>query len=370
MDGIGQKFMDMSFKKIALAALVLAFGTFGVGAQERFGNALEFDRTTCDFGDLLVSDGPVSCEFRMTNVGERPVVIYDITTTCGCTVPKWDKEPVRSGESTTIIVRYSNDEGAIPFDKVLRVHTSAQDTPILLKLRGVVRETEENLETMYPEHFGVLGLRNRELKGGTVEMGEVMSGVVQVANLSDSPLKVEFTGLSAGLSMGVSPNPVPARSTAELSYTIKSLAGVWGWNTYYATPVLEDEECGNALKVNVATQENFNTWTEEQKAQASRPMFKGTTYNMGRVQAGEMVHAHWFMSNLGKSAFHAHKAETDNPKAKCGRVPDVEADESIEITADLDTSGLPSGEVKVTVTITTNSPERPFIHLYIAGWIE
>ena len=36
----------------------------------------------------------------------------------------------------------------------------------------------------------------------------------------------------------------------------------------------------------------------------------------------------------------------------------------------LDTAGLPLGEHLTTVTLTTNSPSRPIVNLFIAGYIE
>ncbi len=364
----------MNFNRQTLFAgfIFLAVSVLGiqVRAQEKVGSSLEFDRTVCDFGDILTSDGPVSCEFKMTNISDNPVVIYSVTTSCGCTVAKWSKEPIMPGKSTKIGATFSNDQGPYPFDKVLTVYTSAQSAPILLKLRGVVREAPESLDKMYPEHLGKLGLRDTELKGGNLEMGNERSDVAQVANLSNSPLDVEFTNPSQGLSISVSPNPIPAKETATMSYTIKSERGIWGRNTYYATPVVGGKEYKDALSVTVFTKENFSDWTEAQKKAASNPMFNATTCNIGKVKAGSEVHASWTVANLGKSTFKTYKVDTDNPKAKCSAVPDVEPGETIEIDADLDTSGIPDGELLVIVTLTTNSPKRPLVNLFIAGWIE
>jgi hypothetical protein len=37
---------------------------------------------------------------------------------------------------------------------------------------------------------------------------------------------------------------------------------------------------------------------------------------------------------------------------------------------DIDTSDMPEGEMLTIVTLTTNSPLRPIVNLFIAGWIE
>lgn len=56
-----------------------------------------------DMGKIWLSQ-PKKAEFTMTNIGKNPLVILDAATTCGCTIPNFSKQPIRSGDSTSIIV--------------------------------------------------------------------------------------------------------------------------------------------------------------------------------------------------------------------------------------------------------------------------
>ena len=47
---------------------------------------LVFDRDVYDFGDFLITDGPVSCFFEYTNVGDQPAVIHNVVSSCGCKI--------------------------------------------------------------------------------------------------------------------------------------------------------------------------------------------------------------------------------------------------------------------------------------------
>ena len=62
--------------------------------QEPVGNIVEFDKTIHNFGDVMLSDGPLSCSFTMKNISEKPVVIYSVVTSCGCTDVEWTREPI------------------------------------------------------------------------------------------------------------------------------------------------------------------------------------------------------------------------------------------------------------------------------------
>ena len=80
----------------ALAALIIS-PIMVLNAQEKLSNGIEFDRYVHNFGDIMLDSGPVSCTFNLTNKGSKPVVIYNVTTTCGCTDVEWTREPIRAG---------------------------------------------------------------------------------------------------------------------------------------------------------------------------------------------------------------------------------------------------------------------------------
>jgi len=68
--------------------------------------AMSFDKTTHDFG-VIQNGTPVETVFSYTNTGQAPLVIADIKSTCGCTVPKdWSREPLNPGESSQFTVKF------------------------------------------------------------------------------------------------------------------------------------------------------------------------------------------------------------------------------------------------------------------------
>lgn len=40
--------------------------------------------------------------FRIQNTGDKALAIHDIKTSCGCTVPRWDKQPIAPGKITEV----------------------------------------------------------------------------------------------------------------------------------------------------------------------------------------------------------------------------------------------------------------------------
>lgn len=359
-----------------LAAVMVSFLSCGISAgQEKISDGLEIDKRVHNFGDIMLGSGPVSCTFNIKNTGEKPAIIYNVSTTCGCTDVTWTKEPIRPGKTGTISVTYSNDEGPYPFDKSVTVYLSDIKKPVILKLRGVSLNKKKPLNELYPISYGSFCLRESVMKCGNLDQGGTKSESVMVANTSKSPISVSFKDVSENVTFNISPNPIPAQSTAEMTFTVNADRDLWGKNYYWATPVIngksyKNKEGDNRICVWAFTRENFSNISDSERMNGPRPMFKESTYTFGKIKKGTKVRAEFTFKNEGKQTLKIYKADSDATKWSCEDIPDVAAGKTTSFAVDLDTSDMPLGEALVIVTLTTNSPLRPIVNLFITGWIE
>lgn len=68
---------------------------------------IQFEQTEFDFGEIP-ANVPVETVFNYKNVGDAPLVITNIESTCGCTVPQdWSREPLAKGETGKFTVKFS-----------------------------------------------------------------------------------------------------------------------------------------------------------------------------------------------------------------------------------------------------------------------
>ena len=79
-------------KKLILFALLLIGSITTALAQNPA--EIKFSSLTYDFGKFSEKDPVKTCKFTFTNVGEQPLVINQAVASCGCTVPKYTKEPI------------------------------------------------------------------------------------------------------------------------------------------------------------------------------------------------------------------------------------------------------------------------------------
>ncbi|CAM1357422.1 MULTISPECIES: DUF1573 domain-containing protein [Tenacibaculum] len=117
--------------KTILSFVAICFITLTVSAQE-----FKFENEVINYGKVaLGSEGKRVFEF--TNVGDAPLIIKDIRSTCGCTVPKKPEKPIMPGEKGQIEVSYdTNRPGG--FSKQITVMSNAKKARTVLKIKGFI----------------------------------------------------------------------------------------------------------------------------------------------------------------------------------------------------------------------------------------
>ena len=185
--------------------VALCFQVLGVQALAQQADpsaVMQFDKTVHNFGRLMEDDPPVNCTFTFTNKGTKPVAIYQVLSSCGCTTAGWTKRPVAPGESGEVTATFLNDQGPYPFDKSLTVYTSLGRKPIILRIKGEVYPKNKSLRELYPEAFGPLGIQSKYgIDAGQIDSGNRREASVAVANTSGREVRVTFSAKSAGLSL-------------------------------------------------------------------------------------------------------------------------------------------------------------------------
>ena len=64
---------------------------------------IKFITTEHDFGQVQEGE-KVACTFEVLNTGKNDLLLQSVKPSCGCTTPKYDKKPIRTGKKGTIEV--------------------------------------------------------------------------------------------------------------------------------------------------------------------------------------------------------------------------------------------------------------------------
>lgn len=122
-------------KKISEANVVKAAERDAVASKFP---VLEFDKKEHDFGQIEAKT-QVETVFKYKNTGEAPLVITDIKSTCGCTVPKdWSREPLAPGGEGQFTVKF-NGSGTNMVSKSINITANTESGRESVKIKAFVK---------------------------------------------------------------------------------------------------------------------------------------------------------------------------------------------------------------------------------------
>ncbi|WP_340065257.1 DUF1573 domain-containing protein [Ascidiimonas aurantiaca] len=121
-------------KRIVTLALFIITG-MALNAQDKVAK-IEFKESTIDYGEVAKGSDGIRV-FEFTNTGNAPLVISNVSSSCGCTIPKKPEKPIQPGENGTIEVKYDTNRVG-PIRKTITVMSNAETPTIALKIKGKV----------------------------------------------------------------------------------------------------------------------------------------------------------------------------------------------------------------------------------------
>ena len=129
--------------------LLFAFVALNAVAFAQSGAKIEFlnKDNTIDYGTVTKEADSGIRTFEFKNTGDAPLLITNVQSTCGCTVPTKPTEPILPGKIGKIEVKYNMNPG--PIRKTITVESNAinvESGRIALKIKGeVIVKPEVNL---------------------------------------------------------------------------------------------------------------------------------------------------------------------------------------------------------------------------------
>jgi len=151
------------FKMIRKALLIFAvIGLFTIGCKNQSGSdskypsdmvknprsaegkasdkgmpQITFTEDEHDFGKVIQGE-KVTFSFRFKNTGDGDLIVADVSSSCGCTVPKFTKDPVSPGSEGTIQVTFDSNNRKGFQSKTVTVVSNTQPNSKVLKIKAMV----------------------------------------------------------------------------------------------------------------------------------------------------------------------------------------------------------------------------------------
>ncbi len=123
---------------------LLLFAFFFFTCASVFGQAvLKLDKKVHNFGEVMRSK-PVTCQFVVTNDGDKPLVINQVIPSCGCTATEYTKEPIAPGKNGYVKLTYdAKNQFEGKFSRMAVIYSNAANSNARVRIQGIVVEDKK-----------------------------------------------------------------------------------------------------------------------------------------------------------------------------------------------------------------------------------
>lgn len=98
---------------------------------------ISFNKTEHDFGRVIAGE-KISYTFKFTNTGTGNLIITNVSSSCGCTVPEYTKDLVKPGEKGNLRITFDSKNRKGFQHKTVTVITNTQPNTTKLKIKAQV----------------------------------------------------------------------------------------------------------------------------------------------------------------------------------------------------------------------------------------
>jgi len=98
---------------------------------------IDFEKEIHDFGKVIQGE-KVSFGFKFKNAGESDLIISQVTSSCGCTVTKFPKDPIKPGDEGKVTVTFDSHGRKGIQNKAITVLSNCQPSASIIRIKASI----------------------------------------------------------------------------------------------------------------------------------------------------------------------------------------------------------------------------------------
>jgi len=357
-------------KKIIAMFFIVALLASSMNAQKP---NMSFSHLTYDFGKIKETGGLATHKFEFTNTGAQPIIISNVTASCGCTTPDWSKQPVPPGGKGYVITAFDPRNRPDVFNKTVSVISNAANSPVTLTFTGEVLAKEQTIEDVFSFKMGDLRLKSNNVTFANIFNDETRTLEIEVLNVSAKNITLSFDKPSTPSHITIAANPatLAPNKTGKIVVTYDAKKkNDWDYVTDYIPLIIDGKKVGSTrLTVSATIKERFT------KAVSDNPpiaVFTTNTFDFGTIKEGQNKSFEFTFKNTGKTDLILRKAKASCECIKVDiKTKILKPGQSGSIKVEYLSKGTKAKQNKL-ITILTNIPneEKNRVILRVTGTVE
>ena len=168
-------------RRVSFILILLLVSSMQLMAQAR----LTANKESFDFGQIEWNK-PVTVDYIVTNSGDIPLIIANVTSSCACTVASWPNMPIEPGKQGVISVEF--DAKALgEFYKEVEIYSNSTPDIVYLNFKGEVVREITDFSKSHPLKIGGIRLNKDSINFGDILAGSKVDFTINIVNETDSP---------------------------------------------------------------------------------------------------------------------------------------------------------------------------------------
>lgn len=102
---------------------------------------ITLDEAIYEFGEVQEGE-KVQHVYTFTNAGKSPLIISNVSASCGCTTPEYSKHPINPGEKGEVTVVFDSHNQVGMQQKIITIMSNAAPGRTILQLKGEVKNKQ------------------------------------------------------------------------------------------------------------------------------------------------------------------------------------------------------------------------------------
>ena len=349
--------------KKVFASMVMALAAVAMMAQQP---VITFEKTDHDFGKINEADGKVTTIFTFKNEGMEPLVLSNVRASCGCTTPKWPRQPIEPGQTGEITVTYNPNGRPGRFTKTVTITSNATEPTKRVTIKGEVIPKPAKPVDNYPVKMGELSLKQKEVNLGKVNDHTTKTYEIEYANQTDHEITVAILpakGQEKYLDAVVTLATVKPNETGKIQMALTTEnANIYGpVEGSFLMVVNGKQDNSDAFKIIVRADvdEDFSRLTPEDHRNA--PILDAAaTVNMGAIAAGKVGKRTVSLTNVGADPLKVRRVLINSKELRATiSKNELKNGRTAQLKLEVQTAGLAAGNYSRQLTIISNDPAKP-----------
>lgn len=325
------------------------------------------NKETHNFGQIEWKR-PVTVEYTITNTGNKPLVLTNVTTSCACSVANWTKTPITPGEKGTVTASF--DAKALGhFEKTIGIYSNAEPTLAYLKFTGEVVQEVKDFTKTHPYTIGQIHIDRTEFDFPDSHSGEQPTITLGVVNLSDRPYEPVLMHLPPYLKMEKKPDVLlkGKKGTIKLTLDTKQLTdlGLTQASVYLARFAGDKVSEENEIPISAVLLPDFSEMTEQDKANAPAISLSATTIDFSERLAKKNKASHDIViTNTGRSPLQISKLQVFNSTVGVSlKKTLLQPGESTKLRVMMHKKNVGKKKHHLRILMITNDPAQPKVEI-------